>query len=253
MRGVRDLQSAAHLKVCELARDAMPEEQRPFVSVMWEGIQAGAERPDDFLLDGEPGNQQDASQRMHKCYVDSNDPKDRACPIEIARYATSTVSFLEGFARGELDETCDETEFRLKCGSLLGVVSHLVADLWTPVHLGRSLQPSDLPYQHRRGLHWAVEADLDNAAAGIEGPVEHRPQRVTLDSAHFSRLGSQLYRRLYLRLPIIYGKNRWAEGTLRFAEACVTGAACSTADIWHTIASSSPVDEVLRRIGPVGA
>jgi hypothetical protein len=231
----------------------MPEEQRPFISVIWEGIQAGAERPDDFLLDAEPGDQQDAAQRMHRCYVDSSDPKDRACPIEIARYATSTVSLLESLARGELDETCGETELRLKCGSLLGVISHLVADLWTPVHLGRSLQPADLPYRHRKDFHSVVEADLDKAAADMGGPLEHRPRRVPLDSAHFGRLGSQLYRRLYLRLPVVYGKNRWAEDTLRFAEACITGAACTTVDIWHTIAASSPVDEVLRRIGRGGA
>ncbi len=227
----------------------MPEEQQQFVSVLWEGIQAGATRPEEFRMLQGP-EEQDGVERMlmHRCYVDSSDPKERGCPDQISRYATGTVSFIEDFAGGELEGGCDGTEFRRNCGSFFGVIAHLAADLWTPVHLGRRLQPSDLRYAHRRGFHWGVEADLEKAAATIEGSLEYRPERVPLDSAHYARLASQLYRRLYLELPVIYGKNRRAEDVRRFAEECIVGAACTTADIWHTVAASSPVQEAVRRV-----
>ena len=244
------MQEKAHLKVCELARDAMPPEHREFVSMLWEGIEAGATRPDDFRILLGSDEREGVAYRAaaHRCYVDSDDPKDQVCPAQISRYATGAVSFIERFAGGELEGACDGPRFRRDCGSLLGVIAHHAADLWTPVHLGRSLQTSDLHHRHRRGFHFGVEADLEKAAAVIGGPLEYRPQQVPLDVGHYARLASRLYRRLYLVLPAVYGKNRSGDGVRRLADQCIVGAACTTADIWVTVAASSPVDQALQRI-----
>jgi len=249
------LQEKAHLKVCELARDAMPEEHRQFVAMLWEGIEAGATRPDDFrmLLGPDEGAGVARRAAAHRCYVDSDDPKDQVCPAQVSRYATGAVSLIERFAEGELEGAHDGARFRRGCGALLGVIAHHAADLWTPVHLGRSLQTSDLHHRHRRGFHFGVEADLEKAAAAIGEPLEYRPQQVPLDAGHYARLASRLYRRLYLMLPVIYGKSRSGEGVHRLAHQCIVGAACTTADIWATVAASSPVDQALQRIEASGS
>jgi len=235
--------SKAHLKVCGLAASALPPEHQHVISVLWDGVQCGVTLPDEFRAFWDPDEQNGVIRRVltHRCYVDSDDPRDCGCPIQIARYATGTLAFIADFAAGELEGAYDDDEFRLNCGAYLGVIAHHAGDLWTPVHLGRSLDPATVGFRRRSGLHSRVEADTDRAAEALQTPLSHEPKLTPLDTAHWAALARRLHTQLYLPLPSIYGPAKSPAGVGDFAAGCVMGASQTTADVWYTVLGSSPI------------
>lgn len=70
---------------------------------------------------------------IHRCFVDSDDPKDHGCAAQAHSYATGCTGFIEQYMSGELhDAYPTEEDFLENLGMFLGIVSHHIADMCTP-------------------------------------------------------------------------------------------------------------------------
>jgi hypothetical protein len=236
------VKAAAHLKVVALAAEVMPAELAGLMSRLREGIERGATLPDEFrsYWDVDDGGGR-FRVRMHRCYVDSSDVKDRGCPLQIVRYVQGIPGFFEEWAQGRLEDAYDEETFPLNAGAFLGVLSHHICDLWTAVHLGCSLPPVGPGYRSRAGLHSRVEADLDLAARSVTSirPYVPRGQSFTTDA--LEAVARDVFDAFYLKLPMIYRPRRPPAARARSLVPCVEGAARLTADAWLA---------TLRRVSP---
>lgn len=233
------MKAAAHLKVIALAAEAMPAERAELMSRLWEGIECGATLPDEFRSYWDVDDGADRFRvRMHRCYVDSPDVRDRGCPIQIVRYVNGIPGFFEDWAQGRLADAYDEETFPLNAGAFLGVLSHHVCDLWTPVHVGCSLPPADVGYRSRAGLHSRVEADLDTAARSVASirPFSPRGRAFAIDALEAIARG--VFDAFYLKLPTVYRPLRPPAERARFLVPCIEGAARLTADAWLTVLSA---------------
>lgn len=230
------MRAAAHLRVVSLAVEVMP---RPFAALLGrlrEGIECGATLPDEFRsywdVDGGPGRNRVL---MHRCYVDSEERRDHGCPVQVRRYVEGAPRFFEDWAEGKLNGCYDVESFALNAGAFLGVLSHHVCDLWTPVHVGCSIPPSALGYKTRAGLHSRVEADLDRAARRVDTILPYAPSKLDLTVGALETVAQAVFDRYYLRLSGIYPAAGSPDVRAQFLEPCIRGAAQSTADAWLTV------------------
>ena len=231
------MHAAAHVRVVVLAADAMPDRYAPVVARLWEGIEMGATVPDElrFLWDVDDQVGVIARVLMHRCFMDSDKPRDRGCPIQIARYATGIPGFFEDYARGELEGAYDDEEFVANAGVYFGFVSHHIADLHSPPHVGKSLDAKAMGFRDRGRLHARVEVDLDRAARSICTIAPYRPTPIELTTETFELIAESVYYEAYLALPRAYGPK--ADAGLRedLLCSCVRKAAQRTADVWAVV------------------
>jgi hypothetical protein len=235
----------AHLRVATLAAEAMPPDYTAIMAQLWDGIDTGATLPDEIGILWDTDEQEGVINRvlMHRCYMDSDKPRDRGCPIQIARYATGIPGFFDLWASGGLsgdrpEDAYDEEEFFVNAGSYLGVVAHHIADLHTPVHVGRNLDLSKTGYRQSSGFHSRVDADMDRAAKAVEVIRPHRARPVELTSTHFEHVAQQTYDDFFLKLPEVYSRQAAPSARAAFLAPCVVNAAKLTVDTWVAILRS---------------
>ena len=235
----------AHLHVATLAARAMPPEYTALVGQLWDGIDTGATLPDEMGLLWEPDEQEGVINRvlMHRCYMDSDNLRDRGCAIQIARYATGMRGFFDLWASGGLAndspaDDYDEEEFLVNAGSYFGVVAHHIADLHTPTHVGRHLDLSKTEYCKSSGFHSRVDADMDRAAKAVETILPYKPWPTALTPAYFERIAQQTYDDFFLKLPEVYSKRGDPSARAAFLMQCVVNAAKVTVDTWVAILGS---------------
>ncbi len=230
------MKAQSHQKVVALAVESAPSRLRPLLDHMRDGIDLGASLTDEFRMYWDMDNSGKKTRvRMHRCYMDSSDPKDRGCAVQITRYVDGIPGFFDQWESGELEGAYDEEEFLVNAGAFLGVLSHHIADLHTPVHVGSSLPLSSVGYRKRAGLHSRVEADLDYAAATIDGisPYTPRPQEFNIDMLETT--AQRIFDDYYLRLSDIYGPLASPPIRAAFFAGCIVDAAKLTADSWMTV------------------
>lgn len=227
----------AHTRIVELAAEVLPKSAQKAVGALWEGIETGATLPDELHFVWDTDEQQGVVNRvlMHRCYVDSDEPRDRGCPIQIVRYATGIPDFVHLYARGKLEGVYDEEEFLLNTGSYFGVVAHHIADLHTPVHVGRNLDLTATGYSKASGFHSRVEADLDRAARRLTTIRPYAPEPVQLTTAAFEDMAERTYSLFFSKLPRVYATKSNVEARLDWLETCITEAAKRTADVWTVL------------------
>jgi hypothetical protein len=128
-----------------------------------------------------------------------------------------------------------EESFLENLGMFLGIVSHHVADLCTPVHVGHKMDYRRVGVTSASKFHRRFERNMGRFARKIR-LVPNRPRRVSLDIDYFWGIARATYTDLFLRLEELYaGKDKDIEGIREVTSEALTSAVCHTADIWHTI------------------
>ncbi len=116
-----------------VAMACLDDEERRILYPRWAGIEAGATLSDDFRVMWEPVSAQVQDRELvHRCYVDSDDPKDHGCITRALDHSEGSISFARSYLAGELQGSYNEEEFLENLGMFMGVLSHHVADLCTP-------------------------------------------------------------------------------------------------------------------------
>jgi hypothetical protein len=95
----------SHELVALVALASLDEGERDLLSARWAGIGSGATLSDRFRVMWEIVEAGDSKRHLiHRCFVDSDDPKDHGCVTQAYDYASGCVGFVEQYMAGKLGE-----------------------------------------------------------------------------------------------------------------------------------------------------
>ncbi len=223
-----------HILVANLALVSLREEERHILFPRWGGLEAGSTLSDHFRImwePEEPGSKQ--RQLVHRCYVDSSDSKNHGCVTRALDHAEGTQAFINDFLSGELDDAYSEDEFLENLGMFLGVESHHLADLCTPVHVGHKIDFKALGFPTLSRFHSRVERDIGRLAKTAKIRLS-KPKTVSIDREYFWGIARETYQNSFLQLPEVYGETI-PDGLDKMASRVLSAAVQHTADVWHTV------------------
>lgn len=225
----------SHELVALIALASLDTNERNILSARWAGLESGATLSDHFRVMWEIAEAGDSRRHLvHRCFVDSDDPKDHGCVTQALNYATGSIGFIEQYMAGQLDDAYpSEESFLENLGMFLGVASHHVADLCTPVHVGHKMDYRRVSVASAARFHRRVERDMGRLVRSATIALQ-RPQRISLSSEYFWQIAQTTYERHFLRLEDLYAeKDR--KGLQELTSEVITTAVHHTASIWHTV------------------
>jgi len=188
---------------------------------------------DDFRIMWEPQSLEDPTRQLvHRCFVDSEAPRDHGCVTRALDYSEGSLDFASKYIQGELDGY-SEDEFLENLGMFLGVASHHIADLCTPVHVGHKIDYVGLGFRSLSRLHSKVERDIGRLASRVPLKLA-RPKKIKLESPLFWQIATDTYEKWFVRLPEIYGEPD-QQLLEEMVGATITEAVRHTANVWRTV------------------
>jgi len=136
---------------------------------------------------------------------------------------------------GELEGAYDEESFLENMGMFLGVTSHHIADLCTPVHVGHKIDFESLGYSKLSQLHQKVERDISRLINQADLRTT-KPVLVDITKDYFWGVAEETYEQSFLQLEKIYSSND--EGSKqRMVSHVLSRAVKHTANVWHSVIS----------------
>ena len=212
----------------------LDEDERDILYPRWSCIEAGSTLSDEFRIMWEPKDVASKDRELvHRCLVDSDDPKDHGCVTRALDHAEGSVAFIRDFLNGALDGSFNEDEFLNDLGMFMGIASHHIADLCTPVHVGHKLDYKKVGAKSARRFHAKVERDIGRLARQVSLQI-HPPKVVEFSRDLFWGIAREAYDSTFLELEAIYSDSD-ENALLEMASLAVTSAVRSTRDVWHTI------------------
>jgi hypothetical protein len=231
------MNGTTHDLVAMLAMACLNTEERHILYPRWGGIESGATLSDEFRIMWEPvaaGKKE--RELVHRCFVDSDNPKDHGCITRALDHSDGSVSFIQSYLDGKLDGYTED-EFLENLGMFLGVVSHHIADLCTSVHVGHRMDYKRAGARSRAAFHGKVEKDIERL--GHRCSLKLFPaEMVTLSRDFFWSIAKETYETAFVRLEATYSDHD-EDGVLATASSAISRAVRHTRDVWHTILSNT--------------
>lgn len=178
-------------------------------------------------------------QLVHRCFIDSEDPKNHGCVTRAHEHAIGCVGFIEQYMADELHDAYTEESFLENLGMFLGITSHHIADICTPVHVGHKMDYRRAGSPSASKFHARFERQMARLARGATVQL-HKPVRVEMNRKYFWNIARSTYEDLFLRLEDIYAKNDQA-GLQEVTSEAITRSIRYTADVWHTVMLDSGI------------
>jgi len=227
-----------HQLIANLALACLPQKERHILYPRWGGIESGTTLSDEFRIMWEieeVGKKE--KQLVHRCYVDSDNPKDHGCATQSLDHAEGSLSFIQDFLNGDLDGAYNEIEFLEMLGMFLGILSHHVADLCTPVHVGHKIDFRKLGFATLSRFHNKFERDIlkYQYKSGLSLP---KPHKVVFSKNYFWSIAEHTYQNGFLKLENIY-KNKDEEAIIALSSQIISQSVMHTSNCWHTILTKS--------------
>jgi hypothetical protein len=226
-----------HCLVANLALACLSQKERHILYPRWGGIEAGATLSDHFRIMWEPIEPGGDKQLVHRCWIDSDNIKNHGCVTRALDHSEGSLSFINAYLKGELEGAYSEDEFLENLGMYLGVASHHIADLCTPVHVGHKLDFASLGFKSLARLHGRVERDIAKRADSSQVGLR-KPQTVEFSPDYFMAIARETYDQSFVSLEAIYA-NDALDGLEEMASRAISSAVGHTADVWHTILEST--------------
>lgn len=222
----------SHCLVANLSLACLAEKERHILYPRWGGIEAGATLSDQFRIMWEIEDlNSDKKQLVHRCYVDSKDSKDHGCVTRALDYAEGSIGFINDYLKDAVGYT--EDEFLENLGMFLGVVSHHIADLCTPVHVGHLINYKSLGFKTLSRFHNQVERDILKYERQCN-VILPKLVLVKITRDYFWKIAEETYNNLFLKLPEIYNaKDDYSK--VKMTSEVLYNAVKHTTLVWHTI------------------
>ncbi len=223
-----------HVLVANISLACLSQEERHILLPRWGGLESGATLSDEFRIMWEPvtaGSKQ--KQLVHRCYVDSDFEKDHGCVTRAVDHANGSISFIKDYLKGDLDDAYNEVEFLENLGMFLGIASHHIADLCTPIHVGHKIDFKSLGYPTLSRFHSKTERDILRNHRQLRTKLA-KPKMVDLTTEYFWDIARYTYENHFLKLEGIYRKGN-TESILDMSSEIVSNAIRHTVNVWHTI------------------
>ena len=226
-----------HELVANLAIACLNSNERMILYPQWRGVEAGATLSDHFRIMWEPiESGSTAKQLVHRCFVDSDKSKDHGCITRAWDHANGCLAFIADYMEGYLEGAYDEISFFENLGMFMGITSHHIADLCTPVHVGGKIDYKALGHTSLASLHKKVERDISRLSKREVKLCT--PRRISLSKSYFWNIAQDVYSRFFVLLPEIYEKKN-NDILVKMVSSVISLAVTHTADVWHTILTES--------------
>jgi len=227
---------STHRLVAMLAMACLDDDERRIVYPRWGAIDAGTTLSDEFRIMWEPAAAgSEERELVHRCFVDSDDPRNHGGVTRSLDHAEGSISFIQSFLDGELEGSYTEDEFLEDLGMFVGVLSHHVADLCTPVHVGHKMDYGRVEGRSMAAFHGKVERDLGRLASRCS--IGMSPARlVDVSREYFWSIAKDTYDTAFVRLESVY-RDGDDDALLGIVSDRMTSAVRHTRDLWHTIFS----------------
>lgn len=233
------MNGTTHQFVANLALACLNIEERHILYPRWGGIESGSTMSDEFRIMWEPESiDQKTKQRVHRYYVDSTNPKDHGGVTRAWDHASGSVSFIKDYLNDKDRSGYSEDEFLENLGMFLGITSHHIADLCTPVHVGHKIDYSKISQKNKTSLHRRVERDIDQFSRKIHIKLL-RPKEVNLSKGFFKHIALETYHTTFLKLEIIYSSSSTITDIENMVSQVISNSVQCTVNVWHSILSSS--------------
>ncbi len=232
----------SHCLVANLSLTCLNEDERHILFPRWGGIEAGATLSDHFRImwePMEPGKKQ--RQLVHRCYVDSNNLKDHGCITRALDHAEGSITFIKDYMSGELNDGYTEDQFLENLGMFLGIASHHIADICTPVHVGHLIDFRSLGFRTLARFHSQVERDILRQQK-ISKINLHKPKLMKFSFDYFWRIAANTYENYFTLLSDLY-RNKDQDELLNLVSGILTSAVRNTTDVWHTVLTKTKMTE----------
>ncbi len=231
-----------HIFIANLSLVFLGQAERYILFPRWGGIESGATLSDEFRIMWEPGKSDSKSKQLvHRCYIDSDNSKNHGCITRASDHAEGSISFINDYLNGDLGDVYNEIEFLENLGMFLGIISHHIADLCTPVHVGHILDLNSLGYLSLPRFHNKVERDIlrfQNEST-INIP---KPKIIKISDKYFWDIAQETYTNNFLHLHKIY-KRKNKQSIIDMASQTVSNAIYHTTNVWHTILTKTKMAE----------
>ena len=223
-----------HLLVANLSLACLSQIERHILFPRWGGIESGATLSDEFKIMWEPVKAGSKSKQLvHRCYVDSNDIKNHGCITRASDHAEGSISFINDYLNGDLDCAYNEVEFLENLGMFLGITSHHIADLCTPVHVGHKINFKDLDYPSLSKFHNKVERDIFRFQNQSSVKIS-KPKIIKISENYFWSIAEETYKSGFLNLEAYY-KKKDKQSIINMSSQVVSNAVKHTTNVWHTV------------------
>lgn len=224
----------SHIFVANLSLACLSQKERQILFPRWGGIESGATLSDEFRIMWEPVEAGSKSRQLvHRCYVDSKDSKNHGCITKASDHAEGCISFINDYFNGDLEDAYNEESFLENLGMFLGITSHHIADLCTPVHVGHKINFKDLGYPSLSKFHNKVERDIFRFQKQSFLQFS-KPKLIEFSDNYFWNIAKDTYKNSFLKLESYYQKKD-KQFIIEMSSQVVSNAVKHTANIWHTI------------------
>lgn len=219
-----------HQLIANLSLARLSQKERHIMYPRWGGIESGATLSDEFRIMWEIEEVgSDKKQLVHRCYVDSKDTKNHGCITRALNHAEGCIGFIESYS----EEDSSEEGFLENLGMLMGITSHHIADLCTPVHVGHKIDYRNLGYSSLSRFHNKVERDIFRFQNKSSIKFS-KPKLVELSNKYFWNIANDTYNNIFLKLEVVY-KTKDEPSMIDISSQVVSNAVKHTTDVWHTI------------------
>ena len=161
------MNGTAHQFVANLALACLDISERHILYPRWGGIESGSTLSDEFRIIWEPESIDNSTRQLvHRYFVDSTNPKDHGGITRAWDHASGSVSFIKDYI-SDPNGSYTEDEFLENLGMFLGIASHHIGDLCTPVHVGHKMNYYRVKSRNKAAFHGRVERDIDRFARKV--------------------------------------------------------------------------------------
>lgn len=232
-RGTKML-GTTHKLIANLALACLDVEERHILYPRWGGIESGATLSDDFKIMWEPEEPKSKKKQLvHRCYINSNDPKDHGCVVRALDHSLGSISFIEDYQNGKLDGY-KEDEFLENLGMFLGISCHHIADLCTPVHTGQVADPNEYGYKTTSRLHSRFERDIVKFIPSASLNLK-KPKKININKNYFWNIAQYTYGMHFTKLKDIYPLKQDEDILVDMISDIIGKSVYHTVCVWHTV------------------
>ena len=232
-----------HRFIANIALACLDEDERHILYPRWGGIESGATLSDDFKIMWEPEEPKSKKKQLvHRCYINSKNPKDHGCVVRALDHSLGSISFIEDYQKGQLD-SYGEDDFLENLGMFLGITCHHIGDLCTPVHVGQIDDPNEYGYKTTSRFHNRFECDIVKLTSSASLSFK-AIKKISISREYFWNIAQDTYKTYFMELKNIYPfKQNNEEKLINIISGIISKSVYHTASIWHTVLKSTQMTD----------
>lgn len=166
---------------------------------------------------------------FHRYYYDEDSDKKGGLVGYLFQYIDGTINYIQD---GDINDGID-------WAGHLGMISHFIGDICTPVHVGSKLNKELIGIS--KNIHSKIERDMEKYSKSLSIQELPNPKTIDVSYDNIFSFGRNIYSKYYLNLKSIYSNNVVEAMCYEIYQLAVY----TNTRIWNTMLLSTGVSESL--------